>query len=400
MNMAYRSSHSTQDELAAHLRQHLVDSLLQIGAVHSPAIEQAFLSIPREAFVPCFYEQETTSRTMAWKLVSAHEMPRENYLAAVYRNASLVTKIDERSWPVSSSSLPSIMATMLEALDVQPGQRVLEIGTGSGYNAALLATLTGTPEQVVTIERDATLAAQARHTLEEVIGPGVTVVVGDGAAGWPAGAPYDRIIATASAATLPMAWMKQLDIGGRLVMDLQGTLASGFLVMEKTAESVSGHFLAEPLHFMPLETEAISVPQANIASLLQQPCQTTFVLENDPVFPDALFDPTFRWFLQWRIPDCQVSKRKHMQRGTSSETHTILVIEPKRKALVRLQKQQEEATWRGEVYGMALFWQDLQQAYEAFHELGKPHQQRYQLVVEQEGPFLVIGSLKLPLIRT
>ena len=399
MNTARRFSHSTQDELAAHQRQQLVDSLLQIGAVHSPALEQAFLSIPREAFVPYFYEQEATSRTMAWKLVSAHEMPREDYLAAVYRNASLVTKIDERSWPVSSSSLPSIMATMLEALDVQPSQRVLEIGTGSGYNAALLATLTHTPEQVVTIERDAVLAAQARHTLEQVIGPGVTVVVGDGVVGWPSGAPYDRIIATASAATLPMAWVEQLDIGGRLVMDLQGPLASSFLVVEKTAESVSGHFLSEPLHFMPLETEAISLPQANIASLLQQACQMTFVLENDPVFPAALFDPAFRWFLQWRIPDCQISKRKHVQRSTASEMHTILVVEPKSKTLVRLQKQQEEATWHGEVYGSALFWQELQQAYEAFHVLGEPHQQRYQLVVEQEGTFLVIGSLKLPLTR-
>ncbi len=151
---------------------------------------------------------------------------------------------------------------------------------------------------------------------------------------------------------------------------------------------------------MPLETEAISLPQANIASLLQQACQMRFVLENDPVFPDALFDPAFRWFLQWRIPDCQISKRKHVQRGTASEIHTILVIEPKRKALVRLQKQQEEATWRGEVYGSALFWQELQQAYEAFHVVGEPHQQRYQLVVEQEGTFLVIGSLKLPLTRT
>src|SRR5947199_121423 len=122
----------------------------------------------------------------------------------------------------------------------------------SRRSCAFRATLTDTPEQVVTIERDAVLAAQARHTLEQVIGPGVTVVVGDGVVGWPSGAPYDRIIATASAATLPIAWVEQLDIGGRLVMDLQGPLASSFLVVEKTAESVSGHFLSEPLHFMPL----------------------------------------------------------------------------------------------------------------------------------------------------
>lgn len=399
MSATHSSFQSTKDVLSVQMRQQLVDSLLQFGALHSTALQQAFLSIPREAFVPQFYEQDMTSRTMAWKLVGAHQMRREHYLAEVYRDQPLVTKIDERRWPVSSSSQPSAMAKMLEALAVKPGQRVLEIGTGSGYNAALLAHLTGDPRTVVTIEQDANLATHALHALEQVIGPGITVITGDGFAGWKPEAPYDRLIATASASTLPSAWLEQLRPGGKLVMDLQGTLASGFLVVEKTIAGMTGSFLPEPLYFMPLETEANPTPQVNVASLLQQPCQWTFVLQKEHIFPAILFNPAFRWFLQWRIPGCQISKRKQAQRDSSSEMHTILITEPANRAMVRLRRAGEEEMWQGEVYGPVPFWQDLQQAYEDFHMLGEPQQQMYQLVVEKEGPLLLIGSLQLPLPR-
>jgi protein-L-isoaspartate(D-aspartate) O-methyltransferase len=397
--MSQTPSQAIHDDLAAHLRRQLVETLLQASALKTPAIAQSFLCIPREAFVPYFYEQETAGPSMAWKLVCADNISREDYLAAVYRNQSLVTKLDEGRRPVSSSSQPTVMARMLEALDVQPGQRVLEIGTGSGYNAALLAILTGEASRVMTIERGAELGATAREALERVLGSGVTVIIGDGMTGWPRGAPYDRIIATASAPTLPMAWVEQLRPNGKLVMDLQGTLASGFLVVEKSAREVSGHFLPEPLHFMPLETEAISVPQTKLASLLQQGCQATFTLEDDAAFPDALFDPAFRWFVQWRILGCQVSKRKQTQRDTGAVIHSILAVEPKNRALVRFQRQQEEVKWRGEVYGSVQFWQELQQAYETFQVLGEPDRQQYRLIFEEEVPALLIGSLKLPLTR-
>lgn len=394
------SSQAIHDDLAARLRQQLVESLRQSGALKTPALEQAFLRIPREVFVPCFYNQETAGSTMAWKLVCTDDMSREDYLAAVYRNQSLVTKLDEGRRPISSSSQPAVMARMLEALDVQPGQRMLEIGTGSGYNAALLATLINEASLLVTIERDAELAATAKKALERVFGPGVRVRVGDGVAGWSPEAPYDRIIATASAPTLPIAWVEQLRPNGKLAMDLQGSLASGFLVVEKTATEISGHFLPEPLHFMPLETEAISLPHTKLASLLQQGCQARFTQEGDAIFPGALFDPVFRWFVQWRILGCQVSKRKQTQRDTGAVIHSILVIESKSQALVRFQKQQEEDIWHGEVCGSVQFWQELQQAYETFQALGKPGQQQYRLVFEEEGPALLIGSLKLPLTRT
>ena len=401
MNNASHLSSSTHDDLAARLRQQLVETLRQSGVLRSPALQDAFLSVAREVFVPYFYEPETTSHDMTWKLVNANEAGREDYLTRVYRNETLVTNIDEHGWPVSSSSLPAVMARMLEALDVQPGQRILEIGTGSGYNAALLAQLVGSSGQVITIERDATLAAMAASALAQEIGPTVTIVVGDGVEGWSPLASYDRIIATASVSTLPMAWILQLRPGGRLVMDLQGTLASGFLVVEKTREGkVSGSFLPEPLHFMPLQTERVTLPSVQKTQLLRQPCQETFVLDHHAIFPDILFDLTFRWFLQWYLPGCQISTYTQEQHDTASVMHGMVVRDAMHNALLRFHKRQEEAGWQGKVYGAIPLWQQLQHAYEVFTQLGEPPVQSYQLVVEQDAPFLLIDSVKLPLTRT
>ena len=386
---------STISILSERLRQELVTSLTQSGAIRSLSVRQAFLTVPREAFVPFFYVEDETSRKMVWLTVHADSTAPDEYLAKVYQNEPLVTKIDERGWPVSSSSQPSAMAKMLEALDVKPGQRVLEIGTGSGYNAALLTALTGNAHNVVTIEQDEILATQARQALKHVIGSEVKVVCGDGFPGWEQEAPYERILATASVSTLPYAWLEQLKLGGKLVMDLQGSLASGFLVGEKMADGFIGHFLAEPLHFMPLYTEALPATKVDIASISQQSCSSSILLEKNNPFPEKLFDSAFRWFLQWRICGCQVSMQKQVQRKTGLMIQSIFILDPKSKALMRLQQTAGEEIWHGEVYNSPHFWEDIQQTYEDFLSLNEPHQQEYQLVVEGKEPFLLIGSLKL-----
>jgi protein-L-isoaspartate(D-aspartate) O-methyltransferase len=159
--------------------------------IRTPAVREAFLRVPRERFVP--------------------EVAGERELEAIYRDEPLVTKMDQ-GVAVSSSSQPGIMAAMLERLDLAPGQRVLEIGAGTGYNAALLAQLTG---GVVTLDVDAELADAARGRLRDG-GHAAEVVVGDGMAGWPDGAPYDRIVVTATPPHIPAAWRDQLRPGGLL----------------------------------------------------------------------------------------------------------------------------------------------------------------------------------------
>jgi protein-L-isoaspartate(D-aspartate) O-methyltransferase len=171
------------------LRRRLVEELETTGALTQPAVRAAFLAVPRERFLPA--------------TEAAHG------LAAVYVNKAVVTRTGQGGAPTSSSSQPAIMAPMLERLELRRGHRVLEIGAGTGYNAALLSTLVGHTGHVVSVELEPDVAAEARTALAAGGHP-VEVVVGDGRLGWEAGAPYDRIMATASTAVVPHQWVDQL----------------------------------------------------------------------------------------------------------------------------------------------------------------------------------------------
>jgi protein-L-isoaspartate(D-aspartate) O-methyltransferase len=185
----------TEADVAA-MRGALADQLMDGGQVRSGDVAEAFRKVPRHLFVP------------------------EVDPARAYADEAIVVKWAADGRPVSSSSQPAIMAIMLEQLRLGPGQHVLEIGTGTGYNAALLAHLVGGTGSVVTVDIDEELAGTARQRLTAAGCPSVVVVGGDGAAGWPGGAPYDRIVVTASARDLSPAWTGQLGEGGRLVVPL------------------------------------------------------------------------------------------------------------------------------------------------------------------------------------
>jgi protein-L-isoaspartate(D-aspartate) O-methyltransferase len=144
-------------------------------------------------------------------------VPPADLLDRIYRDQALITHFDERGAPSSSSSQPALMAGMLEALELTPGMRALEVGAGTGYNAALLATITAAP--VVTIDTSERVAAEARAALRRLGLDGqVTVVHGDGYHGWPAGAPYQRIVVTCGCVGLSPRWLAQLAPGGRALV--------------------------------------------------------------------------------------------------------------------------------------------------------------------------------------
>ncbi|HLT68729.1 MAG TPA: methyltransferase domain-containing protein [Acidimicrobiales bacterium] len=185
---------------SARLRRELVQALREQGHLRDDRVAAAFEAVPRELFLA--------------------EHAQRHGLAAVYRDEAVVTRRDAAGTPLSSSSQPAIMARMLEMLGVRPGQRVLEIGAGTGYNAALLAHLVGDEGTVVSVDLDADTAVAARRALLSAGAP-ARVEVGDGARGWPPGAPYDAVIATASTEAVPRAWFDQLRPGGRLVVPLR-----------------------------------------------------------------------------------------------------------------------------------------------------------------------------------
>jgi protein-L-isoaspartate(D-aspartate) O-methyltransferase len=177
-------------------RARLAAGLRASGRALSRPVQEAFALVPRHLFVP--------------------EMGQ----AAAYRDEAFVLKCGPDGVPVSSSSQPAMMAIMLEQLGLTPGQRVLEIGTGSGYNAALMSMITGQQGQVVTIDIDPELAARARSSLAAAGFSEVEVQCADGGYGDPASAPFDRIIVTAGVWDIAPAWLAQLTGGGRLVLPL------------------------------------------------------------------------------------------------------------------------------------------------------------------------------------
>ncbi|MFI9402074.1 protein-L-isoaspartate O-methyltransferase [Nocardia sp. NPDC052316] len=152
-------------------------------------------------------------------------IPREDFLPAeipvelAYADKPVTLAVGDDGFPLSTASQPTMVAAMLEQLAVEPGDRILEIGTASGYNAALLQHLVGAEGQVHSIEIDPTLAAAAETRLR-ALGLPVSVHVGDGWDGLSSAAPFDRIIATVGVFDLSPRWLDQLREGGTLVAPL------------------------------------------------------------------------------------------------------------------------------------------------------------------------------------
>jgi protein-L-isoaspartate(D-aspartate) O-methyltransferase len=191
------------------LQQDLVELLIRRGVIHTQAVETAFRAVPRHLFLPGVDP------------------------ARIYRDEVITTK-HEGGEAISSSSQPAMMAIMLEQLDLRPGQRVLEIGAGSGYNAALMAQIVGPSGHVVTVDIDAEMTRHARDCLTQAGFSHVEVITGDGGQGHGPGAPYDRIILTVGAWEVLPAWHEQLAAHGRLVLPLSlyGTQKSIALLRE------------------------------------------------------------------------------------------------------------------------------------------------------------------------
>jgi protein-L-isoaspartate(D-aspartate) O-methyltransferase len=185
----------------------MVDALEEAGVVTSEAVGRALRDVPRHCFLPA-----------------------EDVVTA-YADRAVVFKRSPDGQPLSSASQPTMVAAMLELLDVRRGQRVLEVGTGTGYNAALLSTLVGPDGSVVTVELEEDLAERAARVLAATGAGPVEVVCGDGGAGHAPGAPYDRIIVTVGAPDLERAWTEQLVDGGRVVAPVVGGDGIGSVVV-------------------------------------------------------------------------------------------------------------------------------------------------------------------------
>ncbi len=211
-----------------HLTQ-LVEDLVTRHALRSEPVRRAFLAVPRHTFVPGTPVNEAYSADRA-----------------------IPTHVDGRGVPISSASAPAIMAVMLELLDLAPGQRVLEIGAGTGYNAALLARLVGEAGAVTSLDIDEQVAREASDHLAEVGAGAVAVHCTDGWLGELRSAPFERIIATVECWDISPHWFGQLSEGGVLVLPLAlGPGLTMAVAFEKLGQVLTSRSMAY-CGFMPL----------------------------------------------------------------------------------------------------------------------------------------------------
>ncbi len=236
------------DVAALHAR--MIDMLVAKQYLRSPSVEEAFRAVPRHTFLP--------------------GVP----LAEVYSGRAVVIRQDERGTPTSSSSEPGVMAVMLEQLQPERGGRVLEVGAGTGYNAALLAYLVGDEGAVTAIDIDEGVAREARAHLIEAGFARVRVVHGDGWLGAHERAPFDLIEATVAVPDLSPHWIEQLVDGGLVLVPLQLRGGAQLLVAFRrrgerlTSDSVRGGGfmpLRGPHGARPSETEVVDGYRATLA---------------------------------------------------------------------------------------------------------------------------------------
>ncbi|QWF79943.1 ATP-grasp peptide maturase system methyltransferase [Amycolatopsis sp. CA-230715] len=344
-------------------RRRLVDSLREDGALSDPRWVQAFRAVPRQLFLPRFFVADGDR----WAAVQAGD---DGWLDHVYRDRVLVTQLDDspERWevaraegpvigvPTCSSSMPSIMAIMLEELRVREGDRVLEIGTGTGYNAALLCARLG-DANVSTVDIDPALVSSARAALRAV-GYAPACQASDGALGLPAEAPFDRVLCTCAVSPIPPAWLAQTRPGGLVVTTLHRPIGAGLvrLVAGEGARG-EGRVLARDGRFMPMRAHR---KPASLPAARESEARTTSLPVSEVTDPSSPFEFFAGLALAGVTP-------RH-DAGSVTFTH------PDGSWATRTGNTVDQG-------GPRRLWDDVERAREEWKALGKPTRRRFGVTV-------------------
>lgn len=368
----------------------LVDHLVNAGDLRSQEWIDAFRHVPRHVFVPEVIELRAG---IIERVVTETET---TWLGEVYSDQSLVVQVKPHPGghrsptgaplclPTSSSTVPSLMARMLEALDVRDGHRVLEIGTGTGYNAALLAHRLGAGN-VVSIDIDPELVETARVRLAALSQP-PTLVVGDGTLGVPELGPWDRIIATAAVPELPLAWIDQLADTGMVLANIRGDLAGGCLCLLAKDEAegvVSGRFLPLGGHFMWARPEAGNPlhPHESTAPVVDL---SRYSRTTTPLDPSILDDEGFRFLLQLQAQGVCPSYRAdtYDPHAGNSRRAVVLSATDGSRAAVFTDTNDVHAVLQS---GPRRLWDTVESTARLWTELGEPAVDRFGITAHDDG---------------
>ncbi|MDH6129849.1 methyltransferase domain-containing protein [Kitasatospora sp. GP82] len=340
----------------------------------------AFDAVPRSLFLPdlVWAHDMTTGRSRPVDRTA----DEAGWLAAAAADIPIVTQWDDGEHqgiepgtvPTSSASMPSLVASMLDDLQVEPGMRVLEQGTGTGWNAALLSHRLG-DANVTTVEIDPQVSAQARAALERS-GYRPQAVCGDGALGYPPGAPYDRTIATYGLRTIPQTWIEQTKPGGLILAPFGTHYSNADALVRLTVHgdgTASGPFL-QPVEFMKMRSQRLRWPQnpADGGTVVEH--TTTAVLP-----PHGKFDP-FPLAAGLRLRDVVHAVQPHDDGGRTLWLYSLTTP-----AWAAATFRDGEGAHQVRRYGGRCLWDDFEQTLTWWRRAGEPGVERLGLTVTPGG---------------
>ncbi|MER7667709.1 methyltransferase domain-containing protein [Kitasatospora sp. NPDC096128] len=374
----------------------LASALAASGALASDWLP-SFEAVPRELFVPDRIWPGVADGTRQKPMVDRSPDP-EAWRRAVYSDIPLTTQWDDGdhqgdglgTTPTSSNSMPTMVFSMLQDLDVRPGDRVLEIGAGTGWNAGLLAHRLG-DLNVVTVEFDPYVARDARENLARA-GLAPTVVEGDGQLGWEQGAPYSRVIATCSLLEIPPAWLSQTAPGGIIVAPF-GTEYGGEQIVRLTVNddgtSASGRFTRSSA-FMRLRQQRMDRPPFE-DYLRGREWPADGVLTTTTLAPPD----TGGWFEQFVI-GAAVPGVFWRAECYDNGAYTLWLYS--RDTLSWASADYERARTEYEVYqsGPRKLWDEVEAAWRWWDDQGRPGFDRFGLTVGPEGHTVWLDSPESP----
>ncbi len=364
----------------------------------SPQWRAAFAAVPRHVFLPgkSWFPGEDD------RLVPIdRDQNFERWMDLAYSDIYIVTQIDDGAtvWPQtgrasSSSSMPSVMLTMLDALDVGDGMRVLEIGTGTGYNAAILSRRVGA-DHVTTVELDPGLSATAAVNLKTAGCP-VTVVCGDGAMGYANSAPYDRVLSTCAViGEILYRWVEQTRPDGLVVAPWGTPDQRNALIRLRVNDDATacGRFVERVyLSFMPMRAQRI--PYLPDVPDVEPDMITTTTLSPAELRHTALvFDGSFAIGL--RVPKCRTWYETDKERGY---WHTIGFDDAESGSCAIVDADPNEPDIVIKQWGPRRLWDEVERAYRWWVGKGRPSHDRFGITVSPTGQSVWLDDPSRPVL--